>query len=218
MIKKTFVPPAAALLVFLALWCTACEEEEDWVVPSKRVVITDIPASYSGYKSNPITPFRIYIQLSTGMDASAGHVAQGCANLTGGQTSATMTLYNKPGSLDPTSTAGGAGAFHRWYNVAVTITPQDLETASASNNATTPEKALNNLYLRAGQVRFDAETKTFSLMSLPFDMKASMPQQVRQMYGKTGVSGIITNDSGITTPSGNLPDLNSTAAINPNAD
>jgi len=131
--KKSFLFGIIALLVLFVF--TACMEEPETVNPTltRRIEITNIPLVNN--RGAPL--FKIYLQISEGMDATAGHIAE-AEVLLGGNTSIILYLLSPEGEQ-------WAGQGMR--NVGITVTPQTVSNSG-------------DIIARGTPLNLNAETRT----------------------------------------------------------
>jgi hypothetical protein len=85
---------------------------------TKQVTITNIPATVGNGNKKP---FKVYIQFSTGMDASAGYVAKGEAKLSS-EEATEVTITNLKNA------SGNTWADSGKFNVCVLIAPESVDS------------------------------------------------------------------------------------------
>ncbi|MDR2053742.1 MAG: hypothetical protein LBP80_10035 [Treponema sp.] len=108
-----FLVPAVSLLCLLAL--NACPPEATPPEDTEAVRITNIPREVGANKK---APFKVYVQLSAGMDASAGYVAKGEAKLPSPETTE-ITIKLKDQKDDDWTGSG-------FTNVCVLVSPETV--------------------------------------------------------------------------------------------
>jgi hypothetical protein len=170
--RKTVIKalaPAFALLCLLAL--SACPPDATPAEATEQVVVTNIPLMV-----NSKTTYKVYVLLSEGSNATAGHVAMG-AKLTNGQATVTMPLTD-PADLTGNTPWTGSN----FNNVCVLISAQTV----------------------SGEVDTDARVGTaLSSKTLSLDWNSLM--QGKGQYINTDdytkmYNNIIGHDPEITTP------------------
>ncbi|MDR2501236.1 MAG: hypothetical protein LBD37_09210 [Treponema sp.] len=147
---------------------------------TETITITNIPGTTARTGNTGAASFKIYVQLSSGADQSAGYVAKGEAKI-GDQNSVNMDLKGPDGK-----TWTGKGTF----NMAVTISP-----AAANSH--------EDILVRASQdTVFNTRAPSFAwngniLLDLWFlkDNVQGMEQNIKDLY-----SGIVAEDLEVSTP------------------
>jgi hypothetical protein len=114
--KRNFFIPGVGILIILTsfLVFTACDQPESGE-PTETIEVTGIPPTITNSQAS----FKIFTQISKGMDTSEGYVAKG-EKLINGATTVRMDLYDPDGQ--PWK---GEGPF----NVAVVISPAVVTNA-----------------------------------------------------------------------------------------
>ncbi|GHV90026.1 hypothetical protein AGMMS50268_05290 [Spirochaetia bacterium] len=173
--KRMSLIGLGVVMAFLSLAVfTACKEDDSITIPTSQIQITGIPATVLSRPS-----YKIYVQLSAGMDASAGYVAKGEARINGA-TSVTMDLKNSAGQL--CSVTGP-------INMAVVISP---ETVHAWNSSS-PQ-----IEVYANQKILSANPQSFVWGSAGgfVHLNEIMLEQVHQIFdgATSGKPGIVWHD------------------------
>jgi hypothetical protein len=115
--RKTIINPLALVISFLCLLAlSACPPDTSPSEDTEEVLVTNLPSTVG---NNNKTPFKVYVQLSKGMNASAGYVAKGEAKLPSGQTEVRIKLKAK-GGADWTGSD--------FSNACVLISPEIVDT------------------------------------------------------------------------------------------
>ena len=194
-IQKKGLCSLAILCAVLALG--ACSPDPDSLMPTDTVVIQNIPAViastataasivlYPGIQSEN-NLFKVYVQLSKGMDANAGSVAEGSylvtpADITNGKATVSIPLYVY-GTDTPYSGTN-------WANIAVVISPQNV----------------NYIFDIDCKVTMSQPSSSSSTVSFNWDKllskKLMAPYDFCSLYGNDEYPGVIRGDK---APGGDL--------------
>jgi hypothetical protein len=105
----------AILWIALVLALGACSPDTEPPKDTEAIRIINIPLTVNG---KPV--YKVYVQLSSGMTASAGYAAKGEAKLTAGQTEVTITDLKDPDGKPWKGT--------NWANECVVISPETVDS------------------------------------------------------------------------------------------
>jgi len=123
------------IIISCALILGACSPDPDPKIPTNTIVITNIPARIINSKvdddgEKPL--WKVYVQLSVGMTATAGAVAEGRHTLvssdfsTDGKT-ATVTIPLHEAAVPPDAPySGELFSGTGWANIALVISPENV--------------------------------------------------------------------------------------------
>jgi hypothetical protein len=117
-ITNSLVPVIPLLCLFILAACPPDAGSDTESSNTETVTITNIPDKVG---ENNKKPFKVYIQFSTGMDASAGYIAKGEAKLSS-EGATEVTITNLKDASGNTWTDSGK------FNVCVLIVPEYVDT------------------------------------------------------------------------------------------
>jgi hypothetical protein len=168
--KKTALTGFGATIVLLTLVVFAAFGEPNdgtagAVTNTEQIQITHIPDEVK-----PGVPaYKIYIQLSTGVNAKAGYVAKGEA-LINGETSVIIDLHKPDG--EPWSDTGN-------FNFAIVISPKAVGTSK-------------DILVHGGEKKFELKTQHIAWAPGLINLHDIVPAQVEEIF-----DGIIKPDTAI---------------------
>ncbi len=145
---------------------------------TKSVQITNIPQLA---KDGVAVSYKLYVQISQGMDASAGHVAEG-EGLINGQSSLTLDLFEPKDPESPDADRVPWSGTGSGYNIAVTVSPENVE----NYNAILVHASMNPLSNEVQSYNWN------TMIDLWTAFEGAMVEQIKLLY-----NGVIVPDEDI---------------------
>ena len=184
------------IIICAVLVLGACSPEPDKTVPTEVMVITNIPANVLRTEKNSNDTvgrptFKVYVQLSAGMTASAGYAAMGDVIVSpaeGSTVTATITNFIGPD--------GNPWKGVNWANQCVVISPQTVDD-------------IFDIDAKAGMSGPTASSTVVLDWNMMFPKTFIKEEDYKKLYGKKGETawGVIVEDSDIGGAKVDPPDV-----------